>query len=486
MGQDQPHVLLITADELRPDALGCYGNEGIGTPHIDHLADEGTRFDEAYTVSPWCLPARASLVTGLFPHNSGAFTNYRGWAGRLDPDLPNLYTLLGDAGYTTAHVGKCHYAPVPFEERVEGETASYDRYDRYYRGLGMDHLILQDDKQVSTWFADDYSRALATAGYRERYREAIFQDNNRKVFTFPGPEEWHPDAWVGDRAVEFIENYDRTDPLFTWVSFSGPHYPFDPPEHYLDAVDMDKVPPRRVSESEFTDSSKIHYGSYHGAETIRRVDANGVADATKDLSDDYWNELQRHYYANVALIDNRVGKVVDAARSKLGQNTLIVFLADHGEMLGDHSLWGKHNCAYEPVWRIPLIVDSQQFGQGDTIDARIMLTDVGATIMAAGGVDSADVDGVPLHTLVEAGGHECVFAEGGGFAAVKRGRQKYVHVSQGGEAYTEFYNLDLDPDEFHDRSDESAVQRDVADLRSILVRRFLDDSMPFYSRPLDT
>jgi len=486
MPDDQPHVVLVTADELLPGALGCYGNAGVETPNVDALADRGSKFEEAYTVSPWCLPARAALATGLFPHNNGAFTNYRKWEGRLDPELPNLYTMLGDAGYTTAHVGKCHYAPVPFHERVEGETADYERYERYYRNLGMDRLILQDDKQVSTWFEDDYSRELAEEGLRDRYREAIFAENSRKVFTFPGPAEWHPDAWVGDRAVEYIADYDGDDPLFTWVSFSGPHWPFDPPEEYLDAVDVDEAPNRTFDPDEFEDEDKIHYKSYHGSDDVRRIDANGVVDATEEFTEEDWRKLRRYYYANIALIDDRVGTIVDAVRENLGEDAIVIFMADHGEMAGDHSLWGKHNCAYENVWRIPLIVDAPGLELPSISDARTMLTDVTATCLDAAGVDTADLDGTDLGELHDSGGHEYVFAEGGGFAAVKRGRQKYVHLHQKGQEYYEFYDLKHDPNEFNDVSDDPEYQDDVAALRGVLLNRYLDDSIPFYPRPIDT
>lgn len=486
MTEDLPHILLITADELVPDALGCYGNAGVDSANIDALADRGSKFKEAYTVSPWCLPARASLATGLFPHNNGAFTNYRKWKGRLDPNLPNLYTMLNEVGYQTVHVGKCHFAPVPFHERIEGGAAPYDKYEQYYRSLGMDQLLLQDDKQVSTWFEDDYSRELAKEGLRDRYRDKIFDEQFRKVFRFPGPTKWHPDAWVGDRAAEFIADYDGDHPLFSWVSFSGPHWPFDPPEEYLASVDMDGAPDRTFTPTEFEDDDKIHYKSYHGSGDIRRIDANGVVNATKDFTENDWHRLRKHYFANVALIDDRVGRIVEAARSNLGEDVLVIFVADHGEMAGNHSLWGKHNCAYEEVWRIPLIVDAPGWDIPSVTDARTMLTDVAATCLDMAGVETEGLDGISVPTLVTRDGHDYVFAEGGGFAAVKHEQKKYIHVHQQGQTFDEFYDLEHDPDEFEDRSEEEAYQRDVAALQGMLLNRFLNDSMPFYPRPIDT
>ena len=97
MSRAKPHILLITCDELRKDALSCYGNRVIHTPNLDALAAAGTRFERAYSNSPWCLPSRCSLVTGLYPHNNGSYSNFRDIP--LDAELPNIYNLLRGAGY---------------------------------------------------------------------------------------------------------------------------------------------------------------------------------------------------------------------------------------------------------------------------------------------------------------------------------------------------------------------------------------------------
>ena len=179
----QPPIVLITADELIREALGCYGNRTIATPNIDRLATDGLKFERAYTVSPWCLPARCSMLTGLLPHNSGAYSNFRKCS--LDTGVPNLYTELRSLGYTTAHIGKCHYAPVPYDEKRPDRTLPYDEFRDYYLRLGMDHLDLQDDKQVSVWFYDDYAKELDEAEYLDAYREATWAHTaNGRVFPF--------------------------------------------------------------------------------------------------------------------------------------------------------------------------------------------------------------------------------------------------------------------------------------------------------------
>jgi arylsulfatase A-like enzyme len=188
----RPHIVLITMDELHRGALSCCGARAIQTPNLDRLAAQGRVYKRAYTASPLCLPSRATLATGLWPHNHGGVSNHPPSA--LRPDVPNVYSCLRSAGYTTAHVGKCHYLPVPYSETRPEVTLPYGAFRQYYLSLGIDHLDLQDDKQVSVWFYDDYSAELDAAGYLEAYRNATWDRTQRKVFAFPGPAAWHPDA----------------------------------------------------------------------------------------------------------------------------------------------------------------------------------------------------------------------------------------------------------------------------------------------------
>ena len=467
MSQKQPHIVLITTDELRKDALSCYGNRVIQTPHLDRLAAEGVQFNRAYTNSPWCLPSRCSLATGLYPHNNGAYSNFRDIS--LDPELPNIYTTLKQGGYTTAHIGKCHFAPVPYSETRPDVTLPYDQFRQYYLSLGMDHLDLQDDKQVSVWFCDDYSRELDEAGYLEAYRDATWDRGNRKVFAFPGPSEWHPDSWVGRKSAEYIDAYDNEEPLFLWVSFSGPHYPFDPPAEYLSRVNMD-LDHRIYRDDEFDDPSKIHSSTYHGLPN-GAIDGLGVAPdkATKNYSEAYWHKLRQYYFANVAQIDDYVGHILKSIESQLGDNVLVIFTADHGEMLGNHGLWGKNNCAYEDVWNVPLIVNfPENQSRGDTNNIA-MLIDILPTCLETAGIDYSFCDGQPLSQRRTSGGAEYAFAEGEGYFAVTDGTYKLVRVSQGDRAHTELIDLSQDPSEFENHITESSIQSHRIRLQNQMV-----------------
>jgi arylsulfatase len=456
MTNSQPHIVLITTDELRKDALSCYGNQVIETPNLDQLAQQGIQFNRAYTNSPWCLPSRCSLATGLYPHNNGSYSNFRDIP--LDAGIPNIYSTLKDAGYNTAHIGKCHYAPVPYSQTQPDKTLPYEKFRDYYLTLGIDHLDLQDDKQVSVWFYDDYAQELDDAGYLKAYRDATWDKSNRKVFGFPGPAEWHPDSWVGRKAVEYVDNYQDQDPLFMWVSFSGPHYPFDAPAQYYDRVDM-SADRRIYDEHEFDDPSRIHSATYHGQPT-GAIDGMGVAPdrATKNYTEAYWQDLRRSYFANVAQIDDYVGRILKSVEAQFGDNVLIIFTADHGEMLGNHGLWGKNNCAFEDVWNIPLIARYPRVNTPHVSEEKVMLVDILPTCLKVAGTDYTFCDGLPLHERIESGGADYVFAEGEGFLAVSDGTHKLVRVTQGDRLHTELIDLESDSHEFVNRIADPSVR----------------------------
>jgi Arylsulfatase A and related enzymes len=470
---NKPHVLLITCDEMRLDTIGCYGGKAVKTPHIDSLAERGTRFDNAYTVSPVCLPARCSILTGLYPHHSGAYSNFRKCA--LDGGIPNLFNQLHLGGYKNGMIGKCHFAPVPYSQTRADVTLPYDEFKDYYVSLGIDELILQDDKQVSVWFYDDYSKALDKEGYLKPYRDTLWDKSNRKVFPFPAPDAWHPDAWVGNQAADYIEKLDADNPSFTWVSFSGPHYPFDTPASYQSRVDESALPGKDIMPGELDSESRIHHESYYGK---GRIDGCHAAEgrACVNYTDEYWLELQKQYYANVALIDDKVGDILSKARERFGDNLLVVFTVDHGEMLGHHGLWGKHDCAYDDVWHIPFIAAGPGFGNEPSA-AKVNSNDIMPTFLNAAGIPLPPVDGRDLKAQMKTGGYEYLFCESEGFIAITDGRFKYIHV-QDGRVVDELLDTQTDPGERVNQLSNKAYASDLARLTMKMVEHMMDKVLP--------
>jgi len=471
---EKPAIILITSDELRRDTLSFYGNQAISTPNIDSLARQSLVYDECFTTSPWCLPARCSILTGLYPHRSGAYSNFRKCP--LDGNVRNLFKELRTGGYRTSLFGKCHFAPVPYSETRPDMTLPYDEFRDYYMSLGLDHLDLQDDKQVSVWFYDDYSKELDRAGFLKAYRDNTWDKSLRKLFPFPCPAEWHPDSWVGKKATDFIKNDESEKPLFAWISFSGPHYPFDAPEEYFSRVDRSRLRPRKTCDDEFSDSGRIHHRSFHGG---GRIDGAGPAPdrACKNYSEDYWVRLRENYNANVALIDDMIGNILAAAKEQYGENTLVFFSADHGEMLGNHGLWGKHNCAYDEVWRIPMFVKTP-YGSGmKRLDDLVNLNDVLPTCLEAANLPAIETDGQSLLSGTGTN-RNYTFAEGEGFIACTDGRYKYVHIQKPGEDFRELADRVKDPNEFSNLVNDPSCQEASGRLKEKIIEHFMPKVLP--------
>jgi len=465
----QPAILLITTDQLRADALGCFGGTAVATPHLDALAAESTQFDCAFTASPYCLPSRSSIMTSNYPRNHRAYSNFRD--ARLLPSTPNVYNSLGGLGYHITHVGKCHYAAVPYSQTKPDETQPYKEFRDYYLRLGIDDLDLQDDKQVSVWFRDDYADELDRAGHLEAYRAAVWDKDAAKVFTFPGPAKWHPDAWVGRKACERIQAADADRPQFLWVSISGPHFPFDPPAEYLDRVDQ-AATGDALTFGELEDPQRIHYRSLHER-------APGWIESGRNdrYSRDYWGRLRLHYFANVALIDDQIGLIMAAAKRQFGDNLMVAFTPDHGEMLGNHGMWGKGHCFYDDVLRVPLLLRQPAgVAAGTRSDDLVSLVDLFPTFVTAAGGDRPEVDGMPLTEPNR--GHDQVFSEGEGMSVVMNRRHKLVTIHQGGRTWTEMFDRQVDPHEITSLAgdpDHAEVERD---LRGQMAEALLDTAMP--------
>ncbi|MEA5014310.1 MAG: sulfatase-like hydrolase/transferase [Candidatus Limiplasma sp.] len=472
----QPAVILITCDELRRDTLGCYGNQAIETPHIDQLAQTGIRMDNFYTVSPWCLPARCSILTGQYPQRSGAYSNFRPCP--LDTGIDNVFKGMKRGGYATSLFGKCHFAPVPYDQARPDATLPYDSFRDYYLSLGIDTLALQDDKNVSMWFYDDYSKELDEAGYLEECRRVNWlKKEHATVYEFPAPAQWHPDAWVGRKAAEHIRSAPKDQPLFTWISFSGPHYPYDSPKEYLGRVDESKLFPRVMKPGELDDPGRIHHKSFHGGGNIDGTN-NAPHKGCKYYSEEYWRRLRISYNANVALIDDMVGDILEAAHQQYGDNCLVIFTADHGEMLGNHGLWGKHNCGYEEVWKIPMLLRFPHQREQSVSASIANLNDIFPTVMQAAGLEAPNVDGKPLQTQLENGGMDYTFAEGEGYLAVTDGSMKYIHVEKPGEHYRELLDRRADPQEFDNQLGKAEYAPEASRLQEQLINHLMQTVLP--------
>ncbi len=379
----RPNILLILSDQLRTDALGCYGGTRVSTPHLDALAAGGTVFDRCYVNNPVCTPSRACLWTGKTVHGHGVHNLHD-----VLPDTERLFpeTLRG-LGYRTALFGKLHVSARVVDQNEVPVHAGFDVYENAL---------------------SPYNHDCRLHAYRDwlRERDPVFLARLAREGSAVGhvPDALHFSTWVAERAGAFIGAEAGRGPFFCCASFVDPHDPFDdhPPE-WLDRVALGAM--------ETVDRSPGPPGRPAG---VRREEAEGVLGALADYSDDEIRRMRRSYYASVGFLDACVGRVLAALRAAGAEgNTLVLFASDHGEMLGERRLLGKGAHFYEACGRVPLLARLPGvFAAGARSSALVQLHDLAATALDAAGSDPTArhaclPDAVPLQTA--GSGRDCAF-----------------------------------------------------------------------------
>ncbi|MCL2740826.1 MAG: sulfatase-like hydrolase/transferase, partial [Oscillospiraceae bacterium] len=370
----------------------------------------------------------------------------------MDKGLRSIFNVLREGGYKNLYSGKCHFVPVPYGDIRKGLTREYTHFRDYYMGLGIDELYLEDGTGVM--YYDDYAREVDAMGLLEAFGRPCGPYADVCVPDFPGPDRMHEDHRVADRAVGMIEGSEGAGPTFLWASFNGPHYPINAPQSYRDKVDISKAPPRRVREGEWDDLSKAHRHSYHGPEGGEAhhcwtEGSNYAKDrAQKNYDDAYWDNWRTGYVAKAALVDEGIGRILEAADRVWGDDYACVFTADHGDMAGNHSLWAKNNCMYEDVIRIPMMVYDGGRRVGVDGARRASAVDVFPTCLDLLGMPGVECEGGSL--LAPDRGDGTVICEMEGILTVISGDHKMtVYDFAGiGKEYTEIYDLTADPHEF--------------------------------------
>ena len=356
MATQQPNVLLIFPDQLQRDVLSCYGGP-VSTPNIDRLADEGVRFTEATCPTPYCAPTRMSLVTSVYPHQHGVVQN-TGWKQRgMKPDENTYPRVLNADGYATHHYGKWHLEPEKKGQTMPWYPDQFRYFPEFYDSMAdkFEDYKERGEGRFSDWYGlifpieitDDMDVAIEHNGLQEKWGGSSFA---KMAIGMGRLELEHEDCYdfqVADRAIETIKKHTAEGtPFMINVAFNVPHDPYLVPAPYYDQFPPDEIEmPENVNQ--LHDRFKTNWA--------RRVVTEMRGPDGKEIG---MREFMRIYYGNVKFLDDQVGRVLHALEES-GQmdNTIIVFLADHGDMAGGHGMAWKETVAfYEEVAAIPLIV----------------------------------------------------------------------------------------------------------------------------------
>jgi arylsulfatase len=434
MSVSRPHILLITTDQQRHDALGLNDNPFLETPNLDAIGARGVNFKRAYVTCPVCIPARRTLLSGLHPRSHG-LTHYE---DGLDWDPPfTLPGILGRAGYQTQLVGKLHMHPMG---------------KRY----GFDHMVLSETSNVrptSTWqHRNDYGRWLRSQGVEAHPHFHGISGNGRLVYPFPLEERFHQNNWLAQEASRFLcEDRDPESPFFLHLSFFHPHPPLVPPASYL----------QRYLEKDLP-------GPVIGEWAHPRRNSTGVApdDAVGPFDPGIIRRAQAAYFALINHIDDCVAHVLERwleyGNPRSREPLYIIFSSDHGEMLGDHHLFRK-SLGYEASSHIPLFISGYNVdlspGQSDALCS---WEDVLPTVAELAGVPLPEpVDGRSLVPALQGAPLEpresiyglCSGSHSNHF--IVWDRYKYIWYSRSGEE--QVFDLVEDPAETRDLSGDERL-----------------------------
>lgn len=448
----QPNVLWICTDQQRYDSLGCYGNPFVHTPHIDRLAERGVLFEQAYCQSPVCSPSRASFLTGRYPRTTRVRQN--------DQSIPSdevlVTRLLSDGGYVCGlsgklHISACHPSIAPaMEPRIR------DGYAEFH----WSHHPMPD------WPTNEYTQWLLEKG--KRYRP---QPLEQTKYVLIGPDaEDQQTTWCAEKAISFIEanaSFDR--PWLYSVNMYDPHHAFTPTREHLEKY------VRRLQDLPLPNYVE---GEHDGKPSFQRNDhfaAYGKRNffPYADMNDTDHLYLRAAYFAMVGLIDEQVGRMIDALEhtGQLG-DTIVIFMSDHGELLGDHGIYLKGPYFYDPAVRVPLIFSwPGTIDQGKRIRSMAELVDLAPTLLEAAGLPGYEgMQGRSLWslmtgTLEEDTHRDDVYCEFHN-AQIRNDRacgtmlrtQDYKLVAYHGHPIGELYDLRRDPNETENRWSDPSCQ----------------------------
>lgn len=433
----RPNIILIITEQHRGDCLSVDGHPVLLTPNMDTIAGSGARFTRAYTSCPTCIAARRSILSGQYPPTHG-MVGYRDnveWAN-APTTLP---AALSAEGYHTVHVGRdMHQTP---------------RRKRY----GFDHMVTHDD--YKEWLA---KKAPDSGGWQG----SGIMNNDYTAYPWPMEDYLHHTNWTVERALEFLAKRDPSVPFYLNLSFLAAHPPLQPPAQYFERYIRTGVPDPHIGDWATPPNDKgmgLDIGS-----TVACLEGEKLLSA------------RAGYYGLINHIDDQLRRIFNPFTNPADlQNTIVMFVSDHGEMLGDHYRWHKL-MPYEGSARIPFLVRApSRFGiqPGTVIDELVCLEDVMPTLLDMADVEIPEtVEGRSLLPMMRngAGGvrdqlhiehapiHHCLTS----------GREKYIWFVEDGRE--QFFDLDSDPNELHNLIGEPDRQERISFWRDAMVKELSD------------
>ncbi len=439
----QANILFLMTDEQRFDTFG-FNNDKIITPNLDRLIEDSVYFENAYCSNPSCIPSRAAIMTGKFPTACECPT----YISQLPATEETYMSKLQKAGYYTAVIGKQHFAGSTinkghdYEFIVDGHSPNGTKSEiKLYTEYLTKHNLTPKDL---------YKGGLIVGGY------------------WLGDTKHHIDSFIGDEGYRWLSEHiekDNKQPWYLTLSFPGPHQPYDlEGTKYSELYDLDNLG-ESVSKYEDLETKPPHY-----------YKLNPKA-YTHKYEDDIFKKTKRAYYANMTLIDEKIGEIIQLLK-QTGQydNTLIIYSTDHGDFMGDFGLVTKAQYLSEALMRVPLFVKPPIAGyQGHVVTDYVTNINIASTVLTvAGGEISADMENQPYSNYWTQNNDEAlpyVYMEAHNIKGVIEDGIKVLYYVE--RNYGELYDLNTDPNERYNLwDDENYAQQKIKGLGRIIDKMF--------------
>ena len=384
------NVLVIITDQQRNSHMSCSGNKLLKTPHMDSIADGGVRFTNYFCNTPICMPNRGSFFTGMLPSEHKTRSN----GINLNPELPLLTKVLAGEGYHTCNVGKLHFQHLAprYNRYRKSEPVSLESIFDWWEG-NVDIKKTQNYYGFEeNWLANGHGDVMS-GHYFEWLKEQghdmedYLSDRarvNKYIDETRLPEELYPTTWVANETVNYIERTAKGEygnkPFFLHCSFPDPHQPVCPPGRYKTMYNPEDV----ELPANFSDGQKLLEHEFLG-----KYIKHGFEPVLPTLVDE---EFARKFtaltYGSIAMIDDGIGRVLATLeKSGLAENTMVLFLSDHGDYCGDHALVVKGPAHFRSVINPPLIWKVPGLTKSSVSDSLVSTIDIPGTILNLLGVE---------------------------------------------------------------------------------------------------
>lgn len=374
----KPNILMIYADQMRYDCMGNTGNPDVKTPYLDQMAQQGVRFDQAFTSYPLCTPFRASLLTGKYAHKAGLYSNHF----PINTDQPSLAPSLNQAGYKSGYIGKWHLFGGPKPGFV---PPGPDR-------MGFDHFV-------------GYNRG-------HYYMDAIYyRDTDQPIRC----KRYEPDFQT-DHTIDFMDSVVKSgdDPFYAYVCFGPPHFPMEMPDHWKNMYDPDKItlpkgtPNPELQKRRSQERTQLDFDGDDNFGELSKTDKVPGQDPEIETEAQI-RKFVAEYYGMISNVDYNVGRLLNwLDANDLADDTIVIFFSDHGDMLGQHgSYCGIKRQAYRSSAHVPLLIRyPSRFNGGKRVESLVdVAVDTMPTLLETCGVDVPDsVQGSSYLSVLEGDG----------------------------------------------------------------------------------